>query len=107
MTPSSPRYWIKVRYGSPAPGGSILITRAPKSDKMVAAAGPATKLPQSMTRRSLNSPDAIVRLLKEPRRARACTRGPWRVTLAEMASCLLHLGHRVLRSFEERVGISL
>src|SRR5216683_2042299 len=37
------------RYGSPAPGGSILITAAPKSDITVAAAGPAIKLAQSMT----------------------------------------------------------
>src|ERR1044071_598937 len=31
------------------PGGSILITSAPKSDMTVAAAGPAIKLAQSMT----------------------------------------------------------
>src|SRR6516165_1295770 len=37
------------RYGSPAPGGSILITSAPKSDITVAAAGPAIKLAQSIT----------------------------------------------------------
>src|SRR6266436_9733932 len=37
------------RYGSPAPGGSILITVAPKSDITVAAAGPAIKLAQSIT----------------------------------------------------------
>ena len=37
------------RYGSPMPGGSILITSAPKSDMTVAAAGPAIKLAQSMT----------------------------------------------------------
>src|ERR1700761_3845487 len=37
------------RHGSPAPGGSILITSAPKSDRMVAAAGPAIQLAQSMT----------------------------------------------------------
>src|SRR6516162_8619252 len=37
------------RYGSPAPGGSILITAAPKSDITVAAAGPAIKLAQSIT----------------------------------------------------------
>src|SRR5579871_4984144 len=37
------------RHGSPAPGGSILITSAPKSDMIVAAAGPATQLAQSMT----------------------------------------------------------
>jgi hypothetical protein len=37
------------RYGSPAPGGSILTTSAPKSDITVAAAGPAMKLAQSMT----------------------------------------------------------
>jgi hypothetical protein len=36
------------------PGGSILITRAPKSDITVAAAGPAMKLAQSITSRSLN-----------------------------------------------------
>src|ERR1700730_14032576 len=37
------------RYGSPAPGGSILTTSAPKSDITVAAAGPAIKLAQSIT----------------------------------------------------------
>src|ERR1700730_11170725 len=37
------------RYGSPEPGGSILITSAPKSDITVAAAGPAIKLAQSIT----------------------------------------------------------
>jgi len=31
----------RLRYGSPAPGGSILTTSAPKSDITVAAAGPA------------------------------------------------------------------
>jgi hypothetical protein len=31
------------------PGGSILMTSAPKSDITVAAAGPAMKLAQSMT----------------------------------------------------------
>src|SRR4029077_6758373 len=38
-----------LRYGSPAPGGSILTTSAPKSDITVAAAGPAIKLAQSFT----------------------------------------------------------
>src|SRR6185437_5179910 len=33
------------------PGGSILITSAPKSDRMVAAAGPAIQLAQSITLR--------------------------------------------------------
>src|SRR6516162_4776824 len=42
------------RYGSPAPGGSILITSAPKSDMIVAAAGPAIQLAQSMTLRPEN-----------------------------------------------------
>src|SRR5947207_4807235 len=37
------------RYGSPAPGGSIFTTSAPKSDITVAAAGPAIKLAQSIT----------------------------------------------------------
>src|SRR5712691_11933316 len=37
------------RYGSPAPGGSIFTTSAPKSDITVAAAGPAMKLAQSIT----------------------------------------------------------
>src|SRR5690348_3913645 len=40
-------------------GGSILITRAPKSLITVAAAGPAMKLAQSTTRRSLNSPPGM------------------------------------------------
>lgn len=31
---------VRLRYGSPAPGGSILMTSAPKSD-IAAAAGPA------------------------------------------------------------------
>ena len=43
------------RYGSPS-GGSILITSAPKSDRMVAAAGAAMKLAQSMTRRPVKGP---------------------------------------------------
>src|SRR6516165_8471924 len=37
------------RKASPAPGGSILITSAPKSANNVAAAGAAMKLPQSTT----------------------------------------------------------
>src|SRR5215468_7978343 len=37
------------RKASPAPGGSILITSAPKSANNVAAAGAAMKLPQSIT----------------------------------------------------------
>src|ERR1700722_15673777 len=37
------------RHGSPVPGGSILITSAPKSDMIVAAAGPAIQLAQSIT----------------------------------------------------------
>ena len=39
----------RARQGSPAPGGSSLITSAPKSDRIVAAAGPAIQLAQSMT----------------------------------------------------------
>src|SRR6185312_12006263 len=42
------------RHGSPAPGGSILITSAPKSDRIVAAAGPAIQLAQSITFRPEN-----------------------------------------------------
>src|SRR5579871_1569390 len=41
------------------PGGSILITRAPKSDMMVPAAGPAMKLAQSITKRPLNSDEVM------------------------------------------------
>src|SRR6516165_12758241 len=37
------------RKASPAPGGSILITSAPKSANNVAAVGAAMKLPQSIT----------------------------------------------------------
>ncbi len=48
------------RHGSPAPGGSILITSAPKSERMVAAAGPAIQLAQSITRRPENIPSLIV-----------------------------------------------
>src|SRR5262244_1447285 len=44
-----PGIGVKARQGSPAPGGSILITSAPKSAKIVAAAGPAIQLAQSMT----------------------------------------------------------
>src|SRR4029453_8524616 len=44
-----PGIGVKARQGSPTPGGSILITSAPKSDKIVAAAGPAIQLAQSMT----------------------------------------------------------
>src|SRR5689334_17344507 len=43
-------------------GGSILITRAPKSLSTVAAAGPAMKLAQSMTSRSSNRPFGIPHL---------------------------------------------
>src|SRR5580693_8909086 len=42
------------RHGSPTPGGSILITSAPKSDMIVAAAGPAIQLAQSITFRPVN-----------------------------------------------------
>src|SRR5262249_52746965 len=49
------------RHGSPAPGGSILITSAPKSERMVAAAGPAIQLAQSMTFRPAKIPSAIRR----------------------------------------------
>jgi hypothetical protein len=45
---------LRARHGSPAPGGSILITSAPKSDMIVAAAGPAIQLAQSMTFRPEN-----------------------------------------------------
>src|SRR5689334_85620 len=44
-----PGIGLKARHGSPEPGGSIFITSAPKSDKLVAAAGPAIQLAQSMT----------------------------------------------------------
>src|SRR6516165_8576989 len=47
------------RYGSPIPGGSILITSAPKSDITVAAAGPAIKLAQSITFSPSNTRPAI------------------------------------------------
>src|SRR6185369_6255714 len=47
------------RHGSPAPGGSILITSAPKSDRIVAAAGPAIQLAQSMTFRPWNIPSVM------------------------------------------------
>ena len=40
---------VEARQGSPAPGGSILMTSAPKSERMVAAAGPAIQLAQSRT----------------------------------------------------------
>src|SRR5580704_7495135 len=70
------------------PGGSILITRAPKSDMIVAAAGPAMKLAQSITRRSENSDDVMrglraeyaatlaSRLAAPQAQARTLTRGP-------------------------------
>src|ERR1700719_2920444 len=38
-----------MRCGSPIPGGSTLITSAPKSDSTVAAPGPARKLAMSTT----------------------------------------------------------
>src|ERR1700761_8341739 len=43
------------------PGGSILITSAPKSDNTVAAAGAAMKLAQSRTFKPSKMPPAIVR----------------------------------------------
>src|ERR1700735_3777594 len=45
---------VEARHGSPAPGGSILITSAPKSDMIVAAAGPAIQLAQSITFKPVN-----------------------------------------------------
>jgi hypothetical protein len=39
----------QTRSGSPAPGGSILITSAPKSARVLAANGPAISWPSSMT----------------------------------------------------------
>ena len=44
------------RIGSPV-GGSILITSAPQSAMMPAAAGPATQKPNSTTRMPSNGPD--------------------------------------------------
>src|SRR3990172_12344810 len=44
-----PGILTRSRYGSPARSGSTLITSAPKSPMMVAAAGPAMKLPTSRT----------------------------------------------------------
>src|SRR6266850_4080678 len=42
----------QLRSGSPAPGGSTLITSAPNSARMRAANGPAISVPSSTTRRS-------------------------------------------------------
>src|SRR5947208_12272461 len=53
------------RYGSPAPGGSILITSAPKSDMTVAAAGPAIKLAQSITFKPSKTRSPILSLQAE------------------------------------------
>src|SRR5205085_1686449 len=44
----------KTRYSSPVPGISILMTSAPKSDRMVVAAGPAIQVAISSTLRSEN-----------------------------------------------------
>src|SRR5438067_240650 len=60
------------RYGSPIPGGSILMTSAPKSDITVAAAGPAIKLAQSM--------------ILSPSKIRSVTN--------ESSSCVLATNHR-------------
>src|ERR1700761_2027130 len=51
--------WV-VRHGSPVPGGSILITSAPKSDRMGAAQGPAIQLAQSMTFRPVKRLSGMV-----------------------------------------------
>src|SRR6202040_3211628 len=68
------------RYGSPAPGGSILITSAPKSDITVAAAGPAIKLAQSITFKPSKTRSPIIQLLTRPsgtrRRPGRHARGP-------------------------------
>src|SRR5262245_9521674 len=53
------------RYGSPEPGGSILITSAPKSDMTVAAAGPAIKLAQSITFKPSKTRSPILSLQAE------------------------------------------
>src|SRR5262249_49522865 len=53
----------KARHGSPTPGGSILTTSAPKSERMVAAAGPAIQLAQSITFRCANRLWSIVAFL--------------------------------------------
>ena len=45
-----------LRSGSPMPGGSILITSAPKSAKVLAANGPAISWPSSSTFRPLSGP---------------------------------------------------
>jgi len=46
----------QTRMGSPAPGGSILITSAPMSPISWPQNGPAISVPISMTRRSLSAP---------------------------------------------------
>src|SRR3954470_537004 len=51
-----------LRSGSPSPGGSILITSAPKSASVLAQNGPAMRLPSSRTRIPLRGPDMERRL---------------------------------------------
>src|SRR3954471_7227574 len=59
-----------LRRGSPSPGGSILITSAPKSASVLAQNGPAMRLPSSSTRIPVKGPDMQARLCSErPRHA--------------------------------------
>ena len=51
------------RIGSPAPGASTLITSAPISASNCPQNGPASRLPISMTRKSVNGPLRDVSLL--------------------------------------------
>src|SRR4051812_14584079 len=59
-----------LRSGSPSPGGSILITSAPKSPSVLAQNGPAMRLPSSSTRIPVRGPAMQARLCSErPRHA--------------------------------------
>src|SRR3954462_1763867 len=55
-TPMPCLRWPHVRRGSPAPGGSTLMTSAPNSPSAVPTMGPAASVADSMTRRPCNGP---------------------------------------------------
>src|SRR5688572_13215832 len=64
-----------LRSGSPSPGGSILITSAPKSARVLPQNGPAIRLPSSITRTPVRGP-AIGRLCRDDAESREMKRAP-------------------------------
>src|ERR1700690_2026752 len=93
------------RQGSPTMGGSILITSAPKSDMIVAAAGPAIQLAQSITFRPVNRLSVTVSrlLVGENNRPRRGEHAPYPVAHRDLSTLHLrwsdpaHLPHTLLQ----------